>query len=349
MLKAQRTRAFFLRVATLVFFTSVSTHAKGAWKVFWSDEFDSTALNEANWTVQSANAGAVNAEQERYTSGHDQASSNVFVKNGNLLLVTKNASDITSGKIVSSNKQTFMYGRMEARMKLPIGQGMWPAFWMLGTSGGWPSCGELDIMEAKGRLPSWVCGSYHYTNYDASTGYTLPSGTIHDSYHIYAAEWSTDSIRWYCDSACYTTITKKQSNTTLPFDRSFYFILNLAVGGNFDGNINSSTQFPDTAYVDYVRVYHWDSTASSVGLLPPRNTVRNGAILRNNVSSFSVTLPSEQAYSVTLFSIDGKPVLSQNGKARDFSVSTTGLMPGVYAASVRGNFGTLAARVVVER
>lgn len=350
MIKAQCSCAFLLRVATVVFFTSVSTHAKGAWKVFWSDEFDSTALNEKNWSVRVANPGWVNGEQEQYTAGHDQAGSNIFVKNGTLILETrKSGSSITSGRIEGGGLQSFTYGRMEARMRLPITQGMWPAFWMLGTSGGWPQCGELDIMEGKGRLPNFTSGSYHFTGYNAYNQYTLPSNTnVHDYFHIYAAEWSTDSIRWYCDTVCFGTITKADQ-PSLPWDKPFYFILNLAVGGNFDGNSDNTTIFPDSLIVDYVRVYHWDSTASSVALLPPRNMIRNGANLRNNAGSFSVTLPSEQAYSVTLFSLDGKPVLSHNGKARDFTLSTAALSPGVYAASVRGNFGTLAARVVVER
>jgi beta-glucanase (GH16 family) len=325
----------------------INAEAAGAWKLFWSDEFDSTALNEQTWVIGAGSAP--NGEQETYTAGHDQANSNIFVKNGCLLLVAKNSGGITSGRINTQNKKNFMYGRMEARMRLPLTQGMWPAFWMLGSNFNqvwWPACGELDIMEGKGRLPNFTSGNYHFTGFDVYNPYTLPTGNVHDNFHIYAAEWTTDSIRWFCDSANFATICKSK-NPGLPFDKEFWFILNLAVGGNFDGNINNTTVFPESLIVDYVRVYHWDP---NVALEPPapRQSVPS-ALLKNSGGSVFVVLPSRQNYYFELVSVKGEKVLSGNGNASSFRISAGGLTAGVYCAIVRGAFGTLKSRMVVPR
>ncbi len=332
-----------LTAALFLFFTNAS--AAGGWQLYWSDEFDSTALNEGNWAVQQTD-NPPNAEQEHYTAGHDQPGSNVFVKNGHLILEARNAGEITSGKIQSSGKKTFEYGRMEARMRLPLTQGMWPAFWMLGVGGGWPACGELDIMEGRGRLPNWTSGSYHFTNFDLFNQYTLPTGNVHDSFHVYAAEWSTDSIRWYFDNVNFGTLTKA-SNPNLPFDKQYYFILNLAVGGNFDGNIDGTTVFPESLIVDYVRVYQWNPNVAASGPAPQRPEARaafavSGALVR-------VALPFYGRYSAELVSVNGARVLQEVGEAQSFSFTTAGLSPGVYFATVRGGFGVLTGKIAVRR
>jgi beta-glucanase (GH16 family) len=336
-----------IRAVPVVLVVLSNAMAAGAWKVYWSDEFDSTALNESNWSVQ-ATDNPPNAEQEHYTSGHDQSGSNVFVKNGHLILEARNASEITSGKIVSSGKKTFEYGRVEARMRLPLTQGMWPAFWMLGVGGGWPVCGELDIMEGKGRLPNWTSGTFHWATNNSQVGgtYTMPTGNVHDDFHLYAAEWSTDSIRWYFDTVNFVTLTKAQ-HPDIPIDKQYYFILNLAVGGNFDGNMNNTTVFPESLIVDYVRVYHWDPTAQAESPVSGANLSRASLVDRGG--SLSVVLPYEQAYVLKLVSTSGKLVLSQRGTARSFSVGTGALAPGVYCATVSGTFGTLTGRVAVHQ
>jgi beta-glucanase (GH16 family) len=332
--------------ALLVFFLTNASAASG-WKLFWSDEFDSTALNEQNWIIGSGSAP--NGEQELYTAGHDQANSNIFVKNGCLSLVAKNNGGITSGRINTQNKRNFMYGRMEARMRLPVSQGMWPAFWMLGSnfsSVGWPACGELDIMEGRGRLPNWTSGSYHFPNFDVFNQYTLPQGNVHDNFHIYAAEWTTDSIRWFCDSVNFATLPKTR-NPSLPFDKEFWFILNLAVGGNFDGNSDNTTIFPESLIVDYLRVYHWDPNVAAKAPAPQRAEARAAFTIAG--TAVSVALPSFQAYSLELFSVNGALVLHTAGAAKSFSFTTSGLAPGVYCATVRGAFGTLACRIAAGR
>jgi beta-glucanase (GH16 family) len=330
-----------------VLFLFANVYAAGGWKLFWSDEFDSTALNESNWTVNPTD-NPPNGEQEHYTAGHDQAGSNIFVKNGHLILEARNAGEVTSGRMNSSNKKTFMYGRMEARMRLPLTQGMWPAFWMLGVGGGWPVCGEIDIMEGKGRLPAWTSGTFHWATNNSQVGgtYTMPTGNVHDNFHNYAVEWSTDSIRWYFDTVNFVTLVKAQ-HPDVPIDKQYYFIFDLAVGGNFDGNMDNTTVFPESLIVDYVRVYHWDPTLSAES--PKTMPGAPRAALCNLSGACSVTLPSEQAYSLEVFSVNGERVLSRKGASRTFTVATAGFTPGVYLVTVRGEFGELARRIVVHR
>jgi beta-glucanase (GH16 family) len=241
-----------------------------------------------------------------------------------------------------------MYGRMEARMRLPLTQGMWPAFWMLGTTGGWPVCGELDIMEGKGRLPGWTSGAFHWTSSNSvvTGNYTMPTGNVHDNFHLYAAEWSTDSIRWYFDNVNFLTLTKAQ-HPDIPIDKQYFFILNLAVGGNFDDNINNTTVFPESLIVDYVRVYHWDPNVAAE-LPAPRQSVSPASLINSGGSVF-VVLPSCQTYYFELVSLKGEKVLSGSGKASSFRIDAGRLSAGVYCAIVSGAFGTLKERVVVPR
>ncbi len=337
-----------LRFAALLMAAILTNATAGGWKLFWSDEFDSTALNESNWTVDPSN-NPDNGEQEHYTSGHDQANSNIFVKNGCLIIVANNNGGITSGRLNTENKRNFVYGRMEARMRLPITQGMWPAFWMLGSnfsSVGWPACGELDIMEGRGRLANWTSGSYHFPGFDVFNQYTLPTGNVHDSFHIYAVEWNTDSIRWFCDSVNFGTLCRT-SDPNLPFDNEFWFIFNLAVGGNFDGNSDNTTIFPESLIVDYLRVYHWDQSMN-VGAPDVRRSLP-GAAITNLGTRLSVELPREQVYSAEVVAVNGETVFYRKDFARSFFIPTASLATGVYFVNIRGTFGQLSNRIVVRR
>jgi beta-glucanase (GH16 family) len=341
-------RTAALRFAALLVAAILTNATAGGWKLFWSDEFDSTALNESNWSVDPSN-NPDNGEQEHYTSGHDQANSNIFVKNGCLIIVANNNGGITSGRLNTENKRNFVYGRMEARMRLPITQGMWPAFWMLGSnfsSVGWPACGELDIMEGRGRLPNWTSGSYHFPGFDVFNQYTLPNGNVHDSFHVYAAEWTTDSIRWFCDSVNFGTLCRT-SDPGLPFDKQFWFILNLAVGGNFDGNSDNTTVFPESLIVDYVRVYNWDQSLN-VGAPAVRRS-QSAAAITNLGTRLSVELPREQVYTAEVVAANGETVFCRKGFARSFFVPTASLAPGVYFVNIRGTFGQFSNRIVVRR
>jgi beta-glucanase (GH16 family) len=167
----------------------------------------------------------------------------------------------TSGRIETGTLFDQQYGRFEANIKLPTGQGMWPAFWLLGaneTTVGWPTCGEIDIMEMRGAQPSSVVGSLHGPGGDNVTaGFTLPSGSFNDGFHLFAVEWDAGEIRWYVDDSLYETRDKDTFPNSQPwvFDHPFFVILDLAVGGQFGGDATAATVFPQTMQVDYVRVY----------------------------------------------------------------------------------------------
>jgi beta-glucanase (GH16 family) len=341
------------RILVLSLCITGALQAAGGWKLFWSDGFDSTALNDQTWGVRTANPGWVNNEQQRYTGGHDQASSNIFVKNGNLVLeARKNTTtgEITSGRIESQGKKWFQYGRMEARMRLPISKGYWPAFWMLGTTGGWPSCGEIDIMEGKGRLPTWTSGAFHSAQGTPVVwgNYTMPAntGNVHDSFHVYAVEWNADSICWFFENAKFLTLTKA-AHAGIPITNNFYFIINVAVGGNFDGNSDNTTVFPESLVVDYVHVYKWDQTLKTEPSAARWHETARASLMMTG-GTYAVVLPSPQHYRLELVSISGARALSQDGTGATFRIPTSGLSKGAYITTVKGEFGTFSDRIIVR-
>jgi beta-glucanase (GH16 family) len=329
--------------------------AAGGWKLFWSDEFNTDGFLDANnWWNRVVGPGWVNGEQQRYTAGHDLAGANVFVKGGYLIIeARKSGSEISSARLEGENLQNFMYGRMEARARLPISMGMWPAFWMQGfdinTRGvGWPAAGEIDIMEGKGRLPSWTSGAFHCTAGGPAGNYTLPSGApnFHDAFHKFAIEWSQDTIRWYADSVNFLTMTKAQIPTA-PINKNYFFLINLAVGGGFDGNSDNTTIFPESLIVDYVRVFHWDP---NVGVPASRTRYcTQQATLADMGATVAVLLPYEQSYRCEVVSVSGKRMLYAAGTAKNFKITTAGFAPGAYFVNVRGAFGTLLGRCAVQK
>jgi beta-glucanase (GH16 family) len=239
-------------------------------QLVWQDEFNGTTLDQTKWTPQIGNGcdiglcGWGNNELQYYTD----KSTNLQVTGGNLVITARKervqSNQYTSARIRSLNKGEWTYGRMEARMKLPTGQGIWPAFWMLPTDevyGGWPQSGEVDIMEHLGQTPNTIYGTIHYGQpypNNKSTGgkYLLPTGGFHEGFHVFAIEWEPNVMRWYVDGILYATKTSADlSPERWPFDQRFHFLLNLAVGGNWPGNPDASTVFPQTLTVDYVRVY----------------------------------------------------------------------------------------------
>ena len=239
----------------------------------WSDEFNGSngsRPDPAKWITVTNDSGYGNNELEYYTS----RPVNVRDSNGVLMLTARREKYTgkdgqtrlyTSGRIESRDRFKLKYGRIEARIKLPRGQGIWSAFWMLGSNFarvGWPDCGEIDIMENVGFEPSKVHGSLHGPGYSGGhplTGiYTLPGGRrFSDGYHVFALEWAPRAIRFYVDGVLYETQTPKDvpAGHRWVFDHPFYIILNVAVGGFWPGNPDATTKFPQTMRVDYVRVY----------------------------------------------------------------------------------------------
>jgi beta-glucanase (GH16 family) len=243
------------------------------WALVWSDEFngpDGSSVDPAKWVVETGGDGWGNNELEYYTARIE----NSRVVNGNLTIEARAekykgadgvSKDYTSARMKTLGKFTRAYGRFESRLKMPAGQGLWPAFWMLGDDiekVGWPTCGEIDIMENIGKEPSVNHGSIHGPGYTGDVGieahYTLPGGKkFSDDFHTYAIEWEPDVIRFYVDDVLYATQSKASLRTgqRWVFDHPFFLILNVAVGGDWPGSPDASTKFPQRMLVDYVRVY----------------------------------------------------------------------------------------------
>jgi beta-glucanase (GH16 family) len=239
------------------------------WNLIWSDEFDApdgSSVDESKWNLAD-NPAWVNGELEYYTP----RLKNVYIENptgGNGVLVIQaleeeyETREYTSGSINTRGKFDQLYGRFEARIKIPYGQGLWPAFWMLSSTGGWPLGGEIDIMENIGKEPNIVHGTMHGPGYSGANGiggpFALPEGRrFADDFHLFAVEWEPDAIRWYVDNTLYRTNTPADlpEGAEWVYDHPFYLILNVAVGGGWPGYPDDTTVFPQTMKVDYVRVY----------------------------------------------------------------------------------------------
>lgn len=248
------------------------------YKLVWNDEFNDTELNLNDWNYEKREPGWVNNELQEYTDSTD----NVYVKDGNLVIkankTTQNVNGVetdyyTSGKVTTQNKHDFTYGKFEIRAKAVKGQGLWPAMWMMASDenfyGQWPKCGEIDIMEILGNQPEKVYGTIHYgePHKEQQGTYTLSNGTFADDYHTYMVEWEPDEIRFYIDGNLYHKVNdwftkvegKGEVTYPAPFDQPFFLQLNLAVGGNWPGNPDNTTDFDNAEFkIDYVRVYQKD-------------------------------------------------------------------------------------------
>lgn len=220
----------------------------------WSDEFNGTQLNSEFWKFDLGGNGWGNNELETYTNSEN----NVFVQNGYLnIKAIKDGNSYTSGRILTSGKKEFKYGRIDIRAKLPNGKGIWPALWMLGSNistVNWPACGEIDIMELLGHEPNKVYGTIHWDeggHKSSGSSYVLPSGDFSQNFHIYTLFWQEGSMTVYVDyqKVCQYTFS---GNT---FNSKFFFIMNVAVGGSWPGNPDNTTIFPQTMLVDYIRVF----------------------------------------------------------------------------------------------
>jgi len=245
------------------------------WTLVWADEFtqaNGTSPDSSKWAydIGTGSGGWGNSESEYYTS----RTNNVRIETNHLIIEAKQesymGSSYTSARLKTQGKASWTYGRMEARMKLPRGQGIWPAFWTLGTnitSVNWPMCGEIDILENIGREPTIIHGTVHGPGYSGGNGisgqYSLPGNPVFaDDFHVYAVEWSTNIIRWFVDGTQYFTVTTANlpNGATWVFNQPQFIILNLAVGGNWPGYPDGTTVFPQRLIVDYVRVYSVSNT-----------------------------------------------------------------------------------------
>jgi beta-glucanase (GH16 family) len=263
-----------------VIFLSLVLFAAGAradsWHLIWSDEFDGPAgagIDTNKWTVETGGNGNGNSEWEFYTTNRSNAALDghgcldiIALKWPTNTFKTRfGDGSYSSARFNTRKKFSVKYGRIEARIKIPAGHGMWPAFWMMGDdirTAGWPAGGEIDIMENIGKEPDVVHGTIHGPGYSGSHG---PSGLFRlknqerfaDDFHVFAVEWETNEIRWYVDGQLY----ERRTPADLPagkkwvYDHPFFLLLNLAVGGGWPGYPDETTKFPAVMAVDYVRVY----------------------------------------------------------------------------------------------
>jgi len=233
------------------------------WNLVWQDEFSGDTLDLHNWAFDLGANGWGNSEMEEYTDHTD----NVRIENGNLIIEAREDKTAkygySSARIKTQDLQAWQYGRVEARLKLPQGQGIWSAFWMLGSdidkTAVWPNCGEIDIMEFVGKKPNSIYNTVHGPGYSGAKGPSshidLPQGSLQNAFHVYAIEWEVTEIRWYIDDAQVFKVSADATPGKWVFDHPFFIILNVAVGGGLPGFPDSTTIFPQQMLVDYVRVY----------------------------------------------------------------------------------------------
>ena len=242
------------------------------WELVWSDEFDAPTLDRTSWNVEVV-PDPHNEELQYYPDRTDDApGANLWLEDG-ILVIEARREDFehrryTSARINTHGKREFRYGRFEARIQQPSGVGMWPAFWLLGANideVGWPACGEIDILEGKGRFPLWTSGALHSGpdpagNRIVSFSHLLERGSFHESFHRFAVEWEPGEMRWFVDGQQVYRVRRPAGDDPAywPFDEGhpFFIILNLAVGGWFDkGHPPPEDMQPQRLLVDWVRVY----------------------------------------------------------------------------------------------
>ncbi len=240
------------------------------WKLDWSDEFEAKTIDKNIWNFQVVETGHFNDEWQRYTDNND----NAYIENNCLVIKAIHESNVhgkdqyTSARLHTANKQTWKYGKIAARMKLPQGEGIWPAFWMLGTNidenGGdtpWPQSGEIDILELYGSKDDAVIeANVHYADTSGShammgaASFKLEQGTFADAFHIFELEWDATRITWFVDGEQFASMTIS-ANELSEFRKEFFILLNIAVGGTHAGRPDSTSTFPQHMYIDWVRVY----------------------------------------------------------------------------------------------
>lgn len=257
----------------------------------WSDEFSGPAGGPvgSSWQAETGGSGWGNQELQSYTDG----TANAALDGAGHLAITARKErtgadcwygpcEFTSARLVTAGRFAQTYGHFEARIKIPHGQGLWPAFWLLGDdvhAAGWPSSGEIDVMENVGKEPSTAHGSMHSPGLAGANSlhgsFTLPDGgALADRYHVYAVDWQRDSVTWSVDGTTYSSKTRADvGSEPWPFDHPFFVILNVAVGGSWPGAPDSGTSFPQTMLVDYVRVYQDTAAPESASSATRRSAV----------------------------------------------------------------------------
>lgn len=244
----------------LLMVCSISLAQPKGKKLIWEENFNGKQLSESNWNIEQGdgcpNCGWGNNERQLYTDKNHQ------LVNGKLVITAKKEGDkYSSTRITTKGKKEFQYGYIEAKAKLPVGQGVWPAFWMLGAnidSVGWPKCGEIDILEYVGKEPKMVFTSLHTQDSHGNTINTKKTkiDNIEEGYHLYAIDWTKNKIDFFVDNnLVYTFNPVEKTEATWPYNQAFYFVINMAIGGNFGGPDVDDAIFPQKFILDFIKVY----------------------------------------------------------------------------------------------
>jgi beta-glucanase (GH16 family) len=299
-----------------------------AYQLVWSDEFNGSSLNTGNWNIDVGNPG-VNSEQEYYQAA------NITETGGNLVITARQQSvggqPYTSGKIETSGKFSTEYGRIEARMALPMVTGTWPAFWMLGTdigTVGWPNCGEIDIMEHV-NTTNTILGTMHWNGGSGHVQYGSSTTTTPGDFHVYAVEWNPQGINWYVDNTLYVTGNISNNiNNTGAFHAPFYIILNLAIGGTLSGSTVDNGSLPTSMLVDYVHVYNITNASPPVGQTITLKGSNGLYVTSNNDdSAMACNRTTAQAWETFTVGDAGNGLITLKGSNGLFVSSNNGTSP----------------------
>ncbi len=313
----------------LILLVSTTFVSHSQWTLIWSDEFGGSALDNTKWISETGGWGWGNNELQYYTDGD-----NLTVSGGVLVIEARaeqfTSNSYTSGKIITKDLFEIKYGKIETRMKMPLGQGLWPAFWMLGANiseVSWPYCGEIDIMEhinnemATHGTAHWHNGGHVYNGNSTAVNPT--------NYHIYSIEWNANEIRWFMDGNQYFYLSiQNNAQSTDEMHLPFYLILNLAVGGNWPGYPNASTPFPAQVEIDYVRAYKLDAEASATELTHTELNVFP------NPAKDQLNIVSEEAGSIQITSLNGAIILEEKINSGTTALSVSTLDEGMYFCSI---------------
>jgi beta-glucanase (GH16 family) len=315
------------------------------WTLIWADEFDGTALNTDNWTPEIGSGGWGNNESQYYTGN----STNVSVYGGKLYITALEEqiadADYSSARLITRDKFEFQYGKLEARLQLPTGQGIWPAFWLLGaniTEVGWPLCGEIDVMEHVNNEPVTHGTTHWLNNNHVYKGTSFPVET--DDFHTYGIIWDETHILFSVDdNIYYDYVFAENTNSSASFHQPFFLLLNVAVGGNWPGYPDNSTEFPATMTVDYVRMYQEDGVSTQ-----DIEVAANLSVYPNPCEDFVVVsnTSNEGFTSYEILNAVGEVVESGSMTQGDVRISTAQFASGIYTVRCKSARGLRTAQVV---
>lgn len=321
------------------------------WKLVWADEFDGDTLNTEKWSYMTGTGSKYGLDRWGNNELQYYQEENVQVADGVMTITAKRenveSSQFTSGRIRTINMGDWTYGRFEFRAKMPVCQGLWAAIWMLPTDndyGGWPSSGEIDIMEYLGHDTTRVHGTIHYggsQDYQyRGTDYETSDTAFHRDFHIFALEWEEGEIRWYVDGERFLQLGtgmwySSSAAFPAPFNRRFHLLINLAVGGNWPGSPDGSTVFPQDLVIDYVRVYQ-DGVTGLNQENAALNLEQNHPNPFTDYSTIGFSLPTEQHVLLEVYDAMGRKVRtlansSYGPGSHTMGVEANELEPGLYS------------------